>query len=155
MSAPESGGDPGDPGEPGDPGDSGQGPAGCYKADGTKVPCQTEDDYWWSGYQCYAAPFDAPPETPAWQGHTEGSLWQCTTCEAAGTATTCNVQIIWTAPGQEPRPPTPEQLAAIALGQMPLARALVHTAPEPPAVTYVGVENWLWIPGAQWTTLSK
>lgn len=148
-------GQPGEPGDPGDPGDGGQAPAGCYKSDGTKVPCHTHNGYWWSGYQCYAAPYDAPPGAPAWQGHTNGSLWQCTSCTTAGTATTCNVQIIWTAPGQEPGPPTPEQLAATALGMMPLAKADLHTAPAPPAATYIGVENWLWVPDSQWTTLSK
>lgn len=148
-------GEPGQPGEPGEPGDGGQAPAGCYKSDGTQVPCQTNDGYWWSGYQCYAAPYDAPPGAPAWQGHTDGSLWQCTRCETAGTSTTCNVQIIWTAPGEEPGPPTPEQLATTALDQLPLAQAEVHTAPAPPAATYVGVENWLWVPEDQWRTLTK
>lgn len=148
-------GEPGNPGDPGDPGGGGQAPAGCYKSDGTEVPCQTADGYWWSAYQCYAAPYDAPPGSPAWQGHTDGSLWQCTSCQTAGTSTTCNVQIIWTAPGQEPGPPTPEQLAAVALGMMPLAKANVRTAPEAPDATYIGVENWLWIPDSQWSTLRK
>jgi hypothetical protein len=148
-------GEPGQPGSPGDPGDGGQAPAGCYKSDGTQVPCQTNDGYWWAGYQCYAAPYDAPPGAPAWQGHTDGSLWQCTRCETAGTSTTCNVQIIWTAPGEEPGPPTPEQLATTALDQLPLAQAEVHTAPAPPAATYVGVEDWLWVPEDQWRTLTK
>lgn len=148
-------GEPGQPGESGEPGDGGQAPAGCYTSDGAQVPCQTNDGYWWSGYQCYAAPYDAPPGAPVWQGHTDGSLWQCTSCETAGTSTTCNVQIIWTAPGEEPGPPTPEQLASTALGLMPLAQAEVHTAPAPPSATYVGVENWLWVPDDQWRTLTK
>jgi hypothetical protein len=150
--------DPGEPGQhggSGDPGGSGQGAAHCYRAGGTEVPCQTEDGYWWSAYQCYAAPYDAPPGDPAWQGHTDGSLWQCTGCVVGVAPQTCHVQIIWTAPGHGPGPPTPEQLATTALGQMPLAKAEVHTAPEPPAATYIGVENWLWVPVAQWTTLSK
>jgi len=62
---------------------------------------------------------------------------------------------MWTAPGQEPGPPTPEQLASTALGLMPLAKADIHSAPKPPAATYIGVENWLWIPDAQWATLHK
>lgn len=148
-------GQPGHPGHPGEPGDGGQTPAGCFKSDGTQVPCQTADGYWWSGPQCYAAPYDAPPGAPAWQGHSDGSLWQCTSCKSGSSASTCNVQIIWTAPGQEPGAPTPEQLASTALGLMPLARADVHTAPESPEVTYIGVENWLWIPDSQWRTLSK
>lgn len=150
-----------DPGQPGDHGDaqnagnSGQAPADCHKSDGTKVPCKTHDGYWWPGSQCYAAPYDAPPGSAAWQGHTNGSTWQCTSCTAAAAATTCTVQIMWTAPGQGPAPPTPEQLAERALGLMPLTKADVHTAPAPSAATYIGVENWLWIPDAQWRTLSK
>ncbi len=144
-------GNPGDPGDPGSPGGGGGASVGCYKTDGTEVPCQTPDGYWWSAYQCYAAPYDAPPGSPAWQGHTDGSLWQCTSCEGSG----CHVRIIWTAPGDEPGPPTPAQLATVALGRLPLKTADVHTAPAPPLPTYVGVENWLWIPDDQWTSLSK
>ena len=150
--------DPGEsasPGNPGDPANAGQAPVGCHKSDGTEVPCQTHDGTWWSGSECYAAPFNAPPGARAWQGHTNGSLWQCTSCGSAGVATTCNVQIMWTAPGQEPGPPTPEELAATALGLMPLAQADIRTAPEPPSATYIGVENWLWIPDGQWATLHK
>ncbi|WP_162251491.1 MULTISPECIES: hypothetical protein [unclassified Nocardioides] len=150
-------GDPGGGGEPGDGGDGGQvgQPSGCYKTDGTKVPCQTKDGYWWSGHQCYAAPYDAPPDSPDWQGHTDGSLWLCTICETAGVDGTCRVETIWTAPGQEPGPPTPEELATVALGELHLAQASVRTAPNPPAASYVGVENWLWIPRGQWATLRK
>lgn len=150
-------GGPGDEGESGGTGESGQnvGPAACYKTDGTEVPCQTNDGFWWSAHQCYAAPYDAPPDSPEWQGHTDGSLWQCTICETSGAEGSCRVITIWMAPGEEPSPPTPEELAAIALGELHLARAEVRTAPAPPAATYVGVENWLWIPRSQWTTLRK
>ena len=48
-----------------------------------------------------------------------------------------------------------EQLASTALGLIPLAQADVHTAPAAPAATYVGVENWLWVPTGQWRTLTK
>jgi hypothetical protein len=149
---------PGDVGHPADPADGGheqQQPVGCHKANGTKVPCQTSDGYWSSASQCYAAPFDAPPSSPAWQGHTDGSLSQCTSCASAATATSCNVQIIWAAPGRAPRPPSPEELASTALGLMHLSKADIHTAPEAPAATYIGVENWLWIPAGQWATLHK
>jgi hypothetical protein len=150
--------DPGKPGQlghPADPAGVERAPTGCHKSDGTEVPCRTDQGSWWSGAQCYAAAYDAPPGTPAWQGHSDGSLWQCTSCKTGGTATTCNVQTIWTAPGHEPAPPTPEQLASTALGLIPLAQADVHTAPAAPAATYVGVENWLWVPNGQWRTLTK
>jgi hypothetical protein len=65
------------------------------------------------------------------------------------------VHVVWVAPGDEPGPPTPAQLAATAIGQMALARADVHTAPAAPAASYVGVENWLWLPATQWSTLTK
>lgn len=158
VSDPGSPGEPGDSGDPGGQGDSGgggQAPVGCFKSDGTKVPCETSDGYWWSAYQCYAAPYDAPPGSPAWQGHTDGSLWQCSSCTGNGTAGTCSVQIIWVAPGEEPGPPSPEQLAATALGLMRLPEADVHTAPTPPEATYVGVETWLWVPEEQWSDLSQ
>jgi hypothetical protein len=46
-------------------------------------------------------------------------------------------------------------MARDALGVLRLPAAQVHTAPHPPAPTYVGVENWLWVPRGQWTTLTK
>ena len=150
--------DPGEPSNPGDqghPGSGGQGPVGCHKSDGTEVPCRTHDGTWWSGHQCYAAPYRSPAGSAAWQGHTDGSLWQCTSCQFRGPFHTCQAEIIWTAPGREPVPPTPEELASTALGLMPLEMADIHTAPQPPAATYIGVENWLWIPDAQWATLHK
>lgn len=148
---------PGQPADPGDPGEGsgGDGPGGCFKADGTEVPCKTDDGYWWSAYQCYAAPYDAPPDDPAWQGHTDGSLWTCSSCESADGAAGCHTQILWTPPGDEPGPPTPGQLATYTVGLMHLAQADVHLAPAPPEPGYVGVENWLWIPEGQWEVLTK
>ena len=151
-------GEPGSAGNPGNPGDPGRlvrRRSAATSPTAPRFPARRMTAPGGRGNQCYAAPYDAPPGTPAWQGHTDGSLWQCTSCTSAGVATTCNVQIMWTAPGQEPGPPTPEELAATALGLMPLAKADIHTAPEPPAATYIGVENWLWIPDGQWATLHK
>jgi hypothetical protein len=106
---------------------------------------------WWSGHQCYAAPYNAPPGDPAWQGHTDGSLWQCSNC-VSGAPATCRVQILWLALGNAS---DPGRLARTAVGLLPLVRADVHTAPQAPEHTYVGVENWLWVPRTQWVTLSK
>jgi len=36
-----------------------------------------------------------------------------------------------------------------------LAAAQVRTAPQAPAHSYIGVENWMWVPTAQWSTLTK
>lgn len=148
-------GNPGTPGTPDDPGGGATQAAGCFKKDGTEVPCVTDDGTWWSGNQCYAAPYDAPAGAPAWQGNTDGSLWQCSRCEAVGSTTSCQVQIVWLPPGEEPGPPAPGELATVAVGLMPLATAEAHTAPQAPDHTYIGVENWLWVPNAQWASLSK
>lgn len=150
--------DPGKPGSTEDPGEGSEGVSheqGCFENDGSKVPCVTSDGTWWSGSQCYAAPYDAPPGSPAWQGQSEGSLWQCSRCDAAEGATTCNVEIIWTPPGAGPGPPTPGELAARAVGLMPLATADLRTAPHAPDPTYVGVDTWMWVPESQWSALSK
>lgn len=161
VTAPESDGNIGSPGGTDDTGGTrntgggGNVPAGCYNH-GVEIPCHTNDGDWWPSRGCYAAQYDAPSGSPAWQGHTNGSLWQCTICATAGTTGTCTVHTIWLAPNEDrPAPPTPEQLAATAYGQLRLLVADVHIAPAPPAPTYVGVENWLWIPESQWSTLSK
>lgn len=148
-------GTPDNPGTPGDPGGGGQSPAGCFKNDGTEVPCATDLGGWWPGHQCYAERSDAPSGSPAWQGHSDGSVWVCTACPDVGNVSTCHVQIVWIAPGQSPGPPDPGQLATVAVGIMPLATAEVHTAPQAPDHTYIGIENWLWVPQSQWTTLAK
>lgn len=131
---------------------------GCFKTGGEAVPCSTSLGVWWSGHQCYAKPFDAPPGSPGWQGHTDGSVWACSSCADAVNATNCNVQIVWMPPGDAPAapaPPDPGQLAVTAMGEIALATAHVHTAPQAPDHTYVRVENWLWVPPAQWATLHK
>jgi len=124
----------------------------CQKTDGTTVPCVTADGTWWPGHQCYAAPDTAPAGSPAWQGHTDGSLWQCTSCASVGS---CHVEIVWVAPGQPAATPDPGTLAKDAAGQMQLTQAQANIAPAYPHPTYVGVQNWLWIPESQWSTLTK
>lgn len=150
--------DPGTPdhqGTPGTPDNGGQQPVGCFKSNGAEVPCRTNFGVWWPGPQCYAEQYDAPPGSPAWQGHSDGTLWMCTSCVLVGNSNTCHAQVSWLAPGQEPGPPDPGQLASVAVGVMPLATAEVHTAPQAPDHTYIGIENWLWVPQSQWTTLAK
>jgi hypothetical protein len=62
------------------------------------VPCATDLGVWFGEHQCYAAPCDAPAGAPAWQGHSDGSLSMCTSCDVAGNASTCNAQVLWVAP---------------------------------------------------------
>jgi len=150
--------DPGSPGVPAHPpvtSDPPGAPVVCMKSDGTQVPCVTSDGTWWPGSQCYAKPIDAPPGDPAWQGHSDGSLWQCTSCEIGAGTTTCHTTALWMPPGGAPTPPAPGRLAADAVRRMSLAKADIRTAPAAPDHTYIGVENWLWVPVSQWATLSR
>lgn len=130
-------------------------PAGCFKTGGAAVPCSTHLGVWSGGNQCYAAPYNAPAGSPAWQGHSTGSLSLCSACAKAGRANTCDAQVLWAAPGQAIGPPDPGRLASEALGLLQLQTAQVHTAPQAPAHTYVGVENWMWVPPEQWAALTK
>jgi hypothetical protein len=36
---------------------------------------------------------------------------------------------------------------------MKLATPKIHLAPQPPLMTYVGLETWLWVDAAQWSDL--
>jgi hypothetical protein len=144
----------GTPGEEPSHGDSYQS-AGCFNTDDQRVPCSTDLGVWFGEHQCYAAPYDAPAGAPAWQGHSDGSLSMCTSCDVAGNASTCNAHVLWVAPGAAPGPPDPAQMASDALGLLRLPAAEVHTAPQAPDHTYIGIENWLWVPSSQWATLTK
>jgi hypothetical protein len=129
--------------------------SGCFRSDGHRVPCHTNLGRWWPGAECYAAPSPAPPGSPQWQGHTDGTLWVCTSCAVASASSSCHVQVIWLAPGDAPGPPDPGELARLVVRHLRLAAADVHTAPHAPHHTFIGVQNWLWVPRAQWVTLIK
>jgi hypothetical protein len=131
------------------------GPTGCSSTSGRPVPCSTSLGAWSAANQCYSAPYNAPAGSAAWQGHTDGSLSLCSTCAKASRANTCTGQVLWLAPGTAPAVPDPAQMARQALGLLQLPSAQVHTAPKAPAHTYVGVENWLWVPKGQWAGLTK
>lgn len=141
-----------DPGAPSNGGSkasgtkSPSGSAGCSRTGGAKVPCASHLGTWSKPNQCYAAPYDAPAGSPAWQGHTSGSLSLCSACTMSGRANTCDAQVLWSAPGQVIVPPDPGELAREALGLLQLRTAEVRTAPLAPAHSYVGVENWMWVP---------
>jgi hypothetical protein len=128
---------------------------GCFRSDGHRVPCHNDLGTWWPAAGCYATPSPAPPGSPQWQGHRTGSLWVCTSCAVASSSSNCHVQVIWLAPGRSPGPPDPGELARLVVRRLPLAVADVHTAPAAPHHTFIAVENWLWVPRAQWVALTK
>ncbi|UUW92481.1 hypothetical protein [Pimelobacter simplex] len=99
------------------------------------------------GAYCYGPTEPPPPASdPAWGNHdpTAGSIYQC-----PGPPIT----YIFVGNGQAPLP-DPRVLAQRALDQLDLAVPAIHIAPDPPLATYVGLETWLWLPEAQWDSLS-
>lgn len=146
-----------DPGAPGDQGDGGDddastaGSGGCQRENGSAVACVTDFGLWSDAHQCWAHQIDVPKDDPAWEGHREGSIWMCALITDASPVMTW-----WAPPGAEVVPlPDPGELAQEALGRLPLAAASVQTAPLSPSPSYVGVENWLWVPQSQWERLSE
>ncbi|WP_310961361.1 hypothetical protein [Nocardioides terrisoli] len=94
---------------------------------------------------------DLPKSNPYWHGHTDGSLWMCGLADD-----TSPVVVFWIPPGGAPAAEIdPGALAKHALAVMPLRTAYVQIAPANPDPTYVGVQNWLWLPKPQWATLRK
>lgn len=102
--------------------------------------------------------FLADPQPPVgsapWDGHTpdEGSIY-LKDCDDEWAA--YGFTMIFLPNGDDPPPPNPATVAQRALGQMKLTVPDVHMAPSPPSMTYVGLETWLWMPGNQWSTLTK
>lgn len=147
--------DPGIPGgeDPGDDGgDGGTEPAGCFDGD-NEVPCN--DGYggtWDAGHDCYAFQVTpAPPAgSPLWEGHdpSEGSVWSCD-------YTVTIPENSWFVPDGEDPLIDPAILAQEALGRMKLENANAQIAPGPGFHTYVHIDNWLWLPEAQWHDLTE
>jgi hypothetical protein len=125
------------------------GSSGCQRSNGSPVDCVTQWGTWSDTHQCWIHPVDLPKSDPAWAGHAGGSTWMCQ-LGVVGVLTA-----FWMPPGADPGLPEPGQLAQHAMGLLPLATAQVRTAPQSPDDTYVGVENWLWVPASQWSRLTK
>jgi hypothetical protein len=146
-----------DPGVPADEGPGATthstGVAMCTNQ-GKQIPCVTGDGVWFAAHQCYAQPLrpQPGPQSPAWQGHSpdEGQVWVCVTY--AGPVT--GGYWFFVANGETPALIDPADVAANAVGQLPLEVPAVHLAPSPPDLTFVGLATWLWIESSQWHDLS-
>lgn len=132
----------------------GSGGGGC-SFDGRRIPCTKDGLTWIPSHACYAMDVSDWFEhgAPEWQGHTEGSLWNCM---GSGPEQFPSIsEVFWLPGGGEPPPPDPRELAEQAFGEMGLATPDVHTAPAPPLKTYVGLDTWLWMDQGQWRTLTN
>jgi hypothetical protein len=56
--------------------------------------------------------------------------------------------------GERPALIDPGELAESATASMPFEAANAQVAPGPDWHTFLGIENWMWIPEAQWRPLS-
>ena len=145
-------GAPAGPGDPVDPGTSSSESSGCHRDNGTPVECVAPWGVWDDAHQCWIHPVDVPRTDPVWEGHNEGSIWMC----AEITDGVDPLVMFWVPRGGGPVAlPDPGELAEQAVGLLRLEAADVRTAPLDPARTFVGVENWLWVPESQWATLTK
>ena len=138
----------------------GGGPATCTgnidaNGDGTgdgnqENPCTSDLGVWFSDYGCYANQATLPPDAIEWRDNdpSEGSIWLC------NNPLDGDPLYFFVPSGQSPMLVDPAVLAQRALDRMQLATPTVHMAPQPPLLTYVGLETWLWMDPGQWDTLS-
>lgn len=146
--------DPGEEGNPGgeNPGNGGTDPGSstCHDASGAEIPCTNDVGTWNAAHQCYAfAVVPQPPkDDPMWEGHdpSEGAVWGCD-------RTVSIPENTWFVPGGE-APPDPGEMAETIVKAMPLVKPTVHMAPQPPLMTYVGLETWLWMGESQWRNVT-
>lgn len=141
--------DPGKGASGGGPSQGGQ-PACAYQ--GRAIPCMLGGAWWFGSHACYAMPaITSMVSAPGPAG--EPGLWWACVVDLSGTAVFGGP--IWFVPAAQSPAPDPGSVAKTALGSMRLERAHVMTAPAPPHPEIVGVEVWLWVPKAQWRTLTK
>jgi hypothetical protein len=91
-------------------------------------------------------------ESPLWGGHdpSEGRIWACSTYPGPVTGG----YWFFVGNGETPALVDPAEVAANAVDQLKLAVPELHLAPEPPDLSFVGLETWLWIDPSQWVDLS-
>lgn len=139
--------------EEGDEGGPGSGSDGC-SYEGEEIPCTKLGATWFSSQGCYAGNVsDMYPadEYPAyWEGHTDGSLWMCS--GAGPNMIDIGSPVFFWMPG--PPPVDGRVVAQTVLDTMPLAKPNIHLAPEPPLMSYVRLETWLWMNASQWAPLT-
>jgi hypothetical protein len=139
---------------PGTPGDPGEGEATCYDGD-RKIPCVTDAGVWFSSKHCYAnvAQPQPPPDSAIWAGNdpTKGKMWVCANTPGSEPGQSGWFYVL---DGGTPPLIDPGELARGAVEQMDFEYADAQIAPGADWHTFIGIENWLWIPPDQWRVLS-
>ncbi|GAA1230070.1 hypothetical protein GCM10009665_20630 [Kitasatospora nipponensis] len=135
----------GSPGTTGGSGGSGGGGTTVCTWQGVDYPCYDGDLGWFNTADgCYYNQLNPQPSAgdPSWQGHQYGiGAIYLQVCYNAATTTTTD---IWLAkdPSVGAPPPTPAEVAQMAIRKLQFARPLPHSAPADKAL--VGVPVWFW-----------
>ena len=130
----------------------------CLDSSANTIACSLNGLAWFSSHSCYAGALVPPPPGteafyPAGEGPDTGLLFECR-YQSTGAPYLAAALIFFVANGQVPVALIdPGILAERALDQMRLATPNMHSAPQAPDMTYVGLETWLWMDPAQWDTL--
>ncbi len=109
------------------------------------MPCQNSEFGWWSDSKtCYVQLANPqPPQTaPAWDGRTEGAIYECSLPRSGGFGGL--LYVFWSATA--PSGPDPRVLAQEAIATMNLRPVSIGIVPEdiPGSVGLVGMPVWMW-----------
>lgn len=141
---------PSKPGHPGTPGKH-------RKQTEAKTVCEFDGDaqkcldtilgYWSNEHQCYLRRSNPQPPAgdPSWEGHTDGSIWDCTREQGYHLGRHLVVRKVWLPGRPETVVPDPEVLVYEAIAEMKLAPPLIKTAPGVGQIGLVNMPVWLWV----------
>ena len=145
--------DPG-PGNPGDPGDTGinaGGTVGCPGAPGNECT-DANGNVWNAAHNCYAViqnPQPAPDD-PVWAANditpADGQFYWCMTGPNTGA--------VWFVESGEAPVIDAEAVARQLVLRAPFEVADLAMAPPFDFHTFIRIENWFWVPEAQWHDVS-
>lgn len=133
-----------DPGPGAPPGPTG--PRECL-FDGAPIPCESESGFgtWSNGRNCYMSVADPQPpaDDPAWQGHTDGTIYRCMILEPG----IGQWFPTWAWVGPAEPVVDPADLAQDAVAQMEIRAGALGMNPPGSAdrVSVVGLQTWLWV----------
>jgi hypothetical protein len=142
----------------GEAGGGGAGPRVCTWG-GHEIDCVRGAAVWVAGRECYARDVTSEYEGSRgdlgipWEGHSGGLIFLCV-AGGDGTLVDGVYGLFWVASAPVVPPVDGAVVAQKVVSRMPLAVPVIHLAPQPPLLDYVGLETWLWTDPAQWGALS-
>lgn len=135
------------------PGSSPSGKKSKCTYDGAEFDCTSKTGVWSSKRHCFVKKVSPRPDpaSPAWDGHTDGAIYQCTPPGAAFSAGGGTGYWFWAPDSGEAGAPElvdPVTLAERAVERMDLVAPAVGMTPLSADVPLlVGMDAWLWVDG--------